>query len=163
LRASAPEELAQLLAEAERLRKSHGAFLRPFEAWAKLAAALAEVSREKAIRECPEAAQFVYLLYQLVADGEVHSRSRGGPLRALESMIATLRVSARHGDRKGARERVRELWQREGGGYESKSDFARVMARRLLIETGLEVTDRTIREDWLRGLSYPGSRVPVVL
>lgn len=125
-------------------------------AWWDLAVALRDVSDRPTIAANLETSLFVHLLHLLVIDPSTHAS--GGPLQRLESTIARHRVGARYGDRREAREWVRELWQREGHAFDSKSDFARLMARRLLNERGLEVKDRTIREDWLKGLEFPGLR-----
>ena len=70
---------------------------------------------------------------------------------AAESALAADRVGKRHAAHRKAREWVRMQWERDRAGYKSKSDFARIMAGLLRTERGLEVKERTIAEDWLKG------------
>jgi hypothetical protein len=115
-------------------------------AWSALASAIAGAARDPRVAACSEARETAEALYALVIGAR--------PWAEIESLLASRRVAARHVDRRDARECARETWQREADAYKrNKSDFARTFARRLLNERGIEVTDRTIREDWLRGLS----------
>lgn len=77
----------------------------------------------------------------------------GGVNAAAEAALAADRVGKRHAAHREARAYVRGEWPQARDSYAgNRSAFARDMAKRLKRERGLEVTERTIAEDWLKGL-----------
>jgi hypothetical protein len=102
------------------------------------------------VSECPHTRVLALLFASIAGD---LSATPAELIAELDGPLQARRITGRHAPRRVAREAVRNEWQRDRQAYGgNKTDFARAMARRLLIEQGLEVTDRTIREDWLRGL-----------
>lgn len=71
--------------------------------------------------------------------------------RATLSERATVAASARHQKTNQARDWVRMEWGQHAQAYGgNKSEFSRHYARRLANERGVTVTEKTIRESWLR-------------
>lgn len=72
--------------------------------------------------------------------------------RPLESALAKIRASERHAPGNSAKEWVRSEYGQHRPDYRSKADFARIYVKRLLNERSVTVTEKTLKEDWLRGL-----------
>lgn len=72
--------------------------------------------------------------------------------KPLEPAIAKMRAAERHAPGNSAKEWVRSEYEQHRPSYKSKADFARIYVKRLLNERSLTVTEKTLKEDWLKGL-----------
>lgn len=68
--------------------------------------------------------------------------------------MASASAKKRHASSNAARDWVIKEWRDSGkvGHGGNKTDFARAFVPRVLRERGVEVTEKTIRESWLKGL-----------
>lgn len=125
-----------------------------FEGWARLWHLLDAARNDPMVKASPGASEFAELVFDLASDCYTTSDAALKPLFDIQdSMRGEDLAARRHALNREAKAWVLGEWQAHAEGYaRNKSEFARHYARRLLNERGVEVTDRSIREKWLKGL-----------
>lgn len=119
--------------------------------WERLYDLLCEASVDPDVAASPGASDLVSLL-QLLAVESVDCLTAEDSMKLLDRVRAAGRANDRHQAGRRMKAWVRAEWLAHGQAYRSKADFARIYRDKLLKERGFEVTERSLWEDWLRGL-----------
>lgn len=119
--------------------------------WTRLHELLVAAEQDPLIAASPGARAMVFCL-QFLAGESADCFTAEEAFRLFDKSIAVMRAKERHQPGQTAKSWVLDQWQKEASAYgNNKSEFARHYAARCLRERNYKVTDRTIREDWLRG------------
>jgi hypothetical protein len=138
-----PPKVHAILAEAWNSPEGQG--------WLRLCERLDEVAGDPLIVASQPASEFLTLI-RLLAGDSVTAKDGMRPIRDLESVIASQHANGRHEPMRATEQWVAEEWAKYGAkDYKNnKSAFARDYSARCIRERGVKVTDRTIREKWLK-------------
>ncbi len=136
-------QVIEFLANAEASPEGRG--------WLALCDGLTSLQHDSKVGASKPAAEFLEIMAVLARDSLAAS-SAARALEPLRSAWAAMTAAKRHSETLSAKPWVLSEWRLHREGYQGNaSEFARVYSRRLLIERGVRVSDRTIRERWLKG------------
>lgn len=122
------------------------------QGWIRLCELLRLAANDELVKGSRAASDFLDLV-TVLAEDSVSAMDGDEPFRQLEGVFASDRASKRHERSGEARAWVIKEWKAHAASYgRNKSAFARDYARRVWNELQVKVTDRTIREDWLKAL-----------
>lgn len=140
---TAPAHVIEFLASAESSTEGRG--------WLALCDGLTSLQHAPEVIASKPAAEFLAIMVELARDSLTAS-SGAQALEPLRSAWAAMTAARRHEETLSEKPWVLSEWRLHREGYQGNaSEFARVYSRRLLIERGVRVSDRTIRERWLKG------------
>jgi hypothetical protein len=125
-----------------------------FEGWQRLWQLLDEARNDPLVKASPGASEFIELIFDLASDCYTTADAALKPLFDIHNSTKAEELAAlRHAAMREAREWVTAEWKAHRTGYDgNKSEFSRHYSSRLRNERELIVTDRNIRERWLKGL-----------
>jgi hypothetical protein len=126
------------------------------DGWWRLNEILTEAKSDKRVLSSAGASSFLGLMKVLAEDAHIASNAE----EAIQPLVKIIRssISSESAIRRFSREREAKKWAIQewlmhGVGYRSKSDFARIQVNMIRERFGIpSLTDRTIREKWLKGL-----------
>ncbi len=134
----------------ERLKQQVVTELEAMEANAEVDA-LAMLGRIHEPDDNPEAAAYQMLLLNQELKERINFYSLMAIIEIVERNTASARALIRHAPSNSAKTFVREEWAKHRHEYDgNKSEFARIYVRRVFNEHGVKVTEKQMREVWLK-------------
>lgn len=124
------------------------------KAWVRIEAALAELGATPEVLAAPGAWFFVSMLEEICENIGLNLSKDSFPdaMEKLSAGFGRFTAQQQHAERDRAKRWTQQQWRLDRGGFDTKREFAEVFVKRVLNEFNVTVSEKVLRDDWLKGL-----------
>lgn len=121
-------------------------------AWKRIVTGLAELAAAPEVLASPGAYLFVNALEEVCDDIGQHLTKDSLPeaMKKLAAGFGRFGTRRQQAGRAAAREWVRQQWDFDRGGFATKTEFAEVFVKRVFNEFNVQITEKVLKDDWLK-------------